>query len=131
MVALPQLAAPPAATVLLTEDDGEIRDLLAGFLGDLGYRVLAAGDAAEALRLFETHGEIALLLTDVRLPGGTTGFALARQAQRRRPELKIIYASGHARMGERLEPGELLGPLLAKPFRLAELRRQIETALRA
>ena len=129
MVALAQLAAPQTATVLLTEDDPEIRDLIATFLGDLGYRVLAAADAAEALRLFERHGEIALLLTDVTLPGGTTGFALARQAHRRRPELKVIYASGHPRGGERPDPRDLLGPFLAKPFRLTELQRQIETAL--
>lgn len=130
MVALRQLAAPQTATVLLTEDDPDIRDLISAFLGGLGYRVLAAGDAAEALRLFEAHGEIHLLLTDVTLPGGTTGFALARQAHRQRPALKVIYASGHARMGERPAPHELLGPLLTKPFRLAELKRQIETVLR-
>jgi CheY-like chemotaxis protein len=131
MVALAKLAAPQTATVLLTEDDPDIRDLIAAFLGGLGYRVLEAADAAEALRLFEAHGEIALLLTDVTLPGGTTGFALARQAHRRRPELKIIYASGHARGGEPADPRELLGPFLAKPFRLAELQRQVETALQA
>jgi CheY-like chemotaxis protein len=130
MVALRKLAAPQTATVLLTEDDPDIRDLIAAFLGGLGYRVLEAADAAEALRLVESHSEIALLFTDVTLPGGTTGFALARQAHRRRPELKVIYASGHARGGEPPDPRELLGPFLAKPFRLAELQRQIETVLR-
>ena len=131
MVALRKLAVPKTATVLITEDDPDIRDLLAAFVADLGYRVLAAADAAEALRLFESHSEIALLLTDVTLPGGTTGFALAREVRRQRPALKVIYASGHARGHERPDPRELLGPLLAKPFRLAELQRQIETALRA
>jgi CheY-like chemotaxis protein len=131
MVAVTKRAAPQAATVLVTEDEPDIRDLISAFLGGLGYRVLAAADAAEALRLLEAHGEIALLLTDVTLPGGTTGFALAREAQRQRPELKVIYASGHARGRERPAPHELLGPLLAKPFRLAELQRQIETALQA
>jgi len=130
MVALRKLAAPQTATVLLTEDDPDIRDLIAAFLGGLGYRVLEAADAAEALRLVESHSEIALLFTDVTLPGGTTGFALARQAHRRRPELKVIYASGHACGGEPPDPRELLGPFLAKPFRLAELQRQIETVLR-
>lgn len=130
MVAVTKVTAPPTTTVLLTEDDSDIRDLISAFLSDLGYRVLAAADAAEALRLLEAHGEVALLLTDVVLPGGTTGFALARQAHRQRPELKIIYASGHARLGERPAPHELLGPFLAKPFRLAELKRQIERVLR-
>jgi len=131
MAARTKLAAPQTATVLLTEDDGDVRDLVSGFLGDLGYRVLTAADAAEALRLVEAHGEIALLLTDVTLPGGTTGFALALEAHRQRPALKVIYASGHLRLGERPDPNELLGPLLAEPFRLAELKRQIETVLRA
>ena len=131
MVALRKLAAPRTATVLLTEDDPDIRDLIAAFLDGLGYRVLEAADAAEALRLLEAHGETDLLLTDVTLPGGTTGFALARQAQRQRPALKVIYTTGHARGRDRPEPQELLGPLLAKPFRLAELKRQIETMLPA
>ena len=131
MAARRKPAAPPTATVLLTEDDPDIRELLSAFLGGLGYTVLEAADAAEALRLFESHGEIALLVTDVTLPGGTTGFALARQAQRQRPALKVIYASGHASAGEPPAPHELLGPFLAKPFRLAELQRQIETVLRA
>ena len=131
MAVLTKLAESQTATVLLTEDDPDIRDLVSSFLGSLGYRVLAAADAAEALRLFEAHGEIALLLTDITLPGGTTGFALAREAHRQRPGLKVIYASGHARGRDRPEPHDLLGPLLAKPFRLAELQRQIERALRA
>ena len=131
MVALRKRAAPRTATVLLTEDDPDIRELVSSFLRGLGYRVLTAADAKEALRLFDAHAEIALLLTDVTLPGGTTGFALARQVQRRRPELKVIYASGHTRGGEPPDPHELLGPFLAKPFRLAELQRQIETVLRA
>ena len=131
MVALPQLAAPPIATVLLTEDDSDIRELVSAFLGDLGYRVLAAADAAAALRLFESHTEIALLVTDVTLPGGTTGFALAREAQRRRPGIKVIYTSGHTRRCDWPGRDALLGPFLTKPFRLAELQRQIETVLRA
>lgn len=129
MVALRKLAPSPATTVLLTEDDPDIRELVSSFLGDLGYRVLAAADAEEAVRLFETHAEIALLLTDVTLPGGTTGFTLARQIHRRRPGLKIIYASGHMRGSDWPGRDALLGPLLAKPFRLAELQRQIEVAL--
>jgi CheY-like chemotaxis protein len=129
MVALRELVPPEAATVLLTEDDPDIRELVAAFLDDLGYLVLAAADAQEALRLFDAHEEIALLLTDVTLPGGTTGFTLARQAQRRRPGLKVIYASGHMRAGDWPDPDEMLGPLLTKPFRLGDLQRQIESAL--
>ena len=129
MAARRKPAASKTTTVLLTEDDQDIRELVSSFLGDLGYLVLAAADAEEALRLLDTHGDIALLLTDVTLPGGTTGFVLARQAHRRRPDLKIIYASGHTRGGERPGPHELLGPFLTKPFRLTELQRQIETVL--
>jgi CheY-like chemotaxis protein len=129
MVALSGFAGADAATVLLTEDDPDIRELVAAFLDGLGYRVLAAADAEEALRLFDAHAEIALLLTDVTLPGGTTGFTLARQAYRRRPGLKVIYASGHLRAGDWPGADELLGPLLAKPFRLGELQRRIESAL--
>jgi CheY-like chemotaxis protein len=129
MVAVRKLAASPLATVLLTEDDPDIRQLISTFLRDLGYRVLAAADAEEALRLFDAHREIALLLTDVTLPGGTTGFGLARQAHRRRPATKVIYASGHMRGDDWPGRDQLLGPLLMKPFRLAELQRHVEAAL--
>jgi CheY-like chemotaxis protein len=129
MAALSKLAASETATILLTEDDPDIRELVSAFLGYLGYLVLAAADAQEALRLFDAHDEIALLLTDVTLPGGTTGFALARQAHRRRPGIKVIYASGHVLGGDWPGPDELLGPFLMKPFRLADLQRQIEAAL--
>jgi CheY-like chemotaxis protein len=129
MAALRKPAPSKTTTVLLTEDDPDIRELVSSFLGDLGYFVLAAADAEEALRLLEAHGDIALLLTDVTLPGGTTGFALAWQAHHRRPDLKVIYTSGHTRGSERPRPNELLGPFLTKPFRLTELQRQIETVL--
>jgi len=124
-----KLAPSETATVLLTEDDPDVRELVSAFLRDLGYVVLAAADAQEALRLLDAHEEIALLLTDVTLPGGTTGFTLARQANGRRPGIKVIYASGHMRVGDWPGPDELLGPLLTKPFRLGDLQRRIESAL--
>ena len=64
---------------------------------DAGYQVLEAGDADEALRFFETNAEIALLFTDVSMPGSMDGSDLARQVAARWPGVGIIVASGRSR----------------------------------
>jgi CheY-like chemotaxis protein len=126
-----KLAHDEPATILFTEDEGAIRDMVAAFLSDLGYRVLAAADATDALRVLDEHHEIALLLTDVTLPGLTTGFALAEQVHRKHPAIKIIYTTGHVREIDWPGWDRLLGTLLMKPYRLRDLRRHVEAALHA
>jgi PAS domain S-box-containing protein len=105
------------ATILLTEDEDDVRELLDEMLVSHGYRVLVAANAAEALtRAGEFHGKIDLLLTDVVMPGGT-GRDLARKLAAVRPEMRVLYMSGYpehgAAPGSVLEPGV---PFLPKPF---------------
>lgn len=130
MAVVKRLEATSIPTILLAEDESGIRDLVTEFLTDAGYYVLTAADGKEALRLLGEHPEIALLFTDIRLAGGTTGFSLAWQARARNPSLKVIYATGHICAAD--WPGRrlLLGALLMKPFRLSDLRCHIEIALR-
>ncbi len=66
-------------------------------LEELGYRVLAAPDGNAALRLLHAHRDIALLFTDIGLPGGMNGRQLADDALRRRASLKVLFTSGYAR----------------------------------
>ena len=62
-----------------------------------GYRVVEAADGVEALRVWqEHHGEVALLLTDLVMPGGTSGIELARRLESEQPRLKVIYTSGYS-----------------------------------
>lgn len=82
------------ATILVVEDEVLIRMVLTHHLRSCGYRVLEASDATEAMQVLRSDHAIDLLLTDVGLPGGITGFEIARRARRRRPELAIIIASG-------------------------------------
>ncbi len=131
MGALQKSVADADIAILLVEDDHDVRDMVAAFLDDLGYRVLTAARGDEALELLDRHPEIALLVTDIMLPGGTNGFALAHRARRHHPELKVIYATGHVRREDWLAWDHVSDPLLNKPFRLAQLRQRIEEALRS
>jgi CheY-like chemotaxis protein len=117
-------------TILVVEDDVDVRGLTVRLLGTLGYRVLEAGSATAALKLIDDSPIITLMLTDVVLPGGTNGRHLAEQARAKLPMLKIVYMSGYTENAilhhGRLDPGVLL---LQKPFRRAELAEKIRAAL--
>jgi two-component system, cell cycle sensor histidine kinase and response regulator CckA len=81
-------------TVLVVEDEEGLRELARKLLQRRGYTVLVAGNADEALRLFEQNPSIDLLLTDVVMPGAS-GPQLTRQLIEQRPGLKVIYMSGY------------------------------------
>ncbi|PPQ31286.1 hypothetical protein CCS01_17590 [Rhodopila globiformis] len=117
-------------TILVVEDEPAVRDYSASSLRELGYRVLSAGDGKAALRLLARDPAIALLFTDVGLPGGMTGSQLADAARAQRPDLKVVYTTGYARNaivhGGVLDPGT---EMLPKPFSLATLAAKIRTVL--
>jgi len=119
--------APPL--ILLVEDEPLVRETAAEMLRVLGYRAVAAADGNEALSRLADHPDVALLFTDVVMPGGLSGFALARTAHRLRPELKVIYATGYAEetIDHRGRPGD--GPLIRKPYRLADLADALRRTL--
>ena len=92
----PVLIKPKGETLLVVEDEPILLLLVQGILQRNGFSVLAAGNAAEALQLWERHrNEIDLLLTDISLPDGMGGRELAEQLLVQKPELKVIYASGY------------------------------------
>jgi two-component system cell cycle sensor histidine kinase/response regulator CckA len=101
-------------TILVVEDDRALRDLLRITLEGSGYSVLAAADAAEALRLAEPPGRaIALLVSDVTMPG-MTGPDLARRLRASRAGLEVLLVSGYSRDSQPLDPRVAF---LQKPFR--------------
>ena len=118
-------------TILLCEDDEDVRAYSAEVLRDLGYNVLEAADGPSALRLLDDHDEqIHLLFTDVVLPGGMTGAELAKEAVKRRPELRLLFTTGYARNAivhhGRLDPGV---ELITKPFSYVELAARVRDIL--
>jgi len=114
----------------VAEDDPDVRSFTVEMLRELGYRVVEAMDGHAAVRLLDAHREIALLFTDVGLPGGMNGRQLADEAQRRRSGLKVLFTSGYARNAilhhGRLEAGV---ELIVKPFNFATLAARVRRIL--
>ena len=103
-------------TILVVEDEAMVREIVVLELMDAGFRVREAEDGVEAVRLIEAGEPFDALLTDIRLPGGIDGLAVAEVARRARPTLPVIYASGFSPDPLRLVPG---GRLFAKPVGMA------------
>ncbi len=123
---------PPAATVLLVEDEPTVREIAREILQTGGYRVLEAKDGAEALRIAEEAREpFSLLLTDLVLPD-TTGLELAERLRKRFPELKVLLTSGYT--AQTLDIHGLTRSRVAflpKPFRSVDLLRKVRAVLEA
>jgi signal transduction histidine kinase len=117
-------------TVLILEDDDEVRTYSGEILRELGYRVLEAHDGPSALRLLERQPKVDLLFSDVVLPGGMTGAQVAAQARTLRPDLKVLFTTGYARNAiihhGRLDKGV---QLITKPFSFAELAEKVRDVL--
>ena len=109
-------------TILVVDDDPDVRDYAISVLEDFGYRVLSAADGEASLSLLENDGAIDVLFTDVVMPG-INGFEVARRAVARSPRLKVLFASGYA---TDLTPA---GRLLKKPYRPQQLTREIAALL--
>jgi CheY-like chemotaxis protein len=124
--------APRAAsgeTILVVEDDANVRAYSTETLRSLGYRVVEAQDARTALEALNAHPEIRLLFTDVGLPG-LNGRELADEARLRRPGLPVLFTSGYTRDAVILSGAEGSDlQLLAKPFTVEQLASSIRQAM--
>jgi PAS domain S-box-containing protein len=119
-----------AETILVVEDDEDVREGAVALLRDLGYRVLKAKDGASAMGVIESGLPIDLLFTDVVMPGPVRSPDLARTAKERLPNLAVLFTSGYTENaivhGGRLDRGvELLG----KPYSREQLARKIRHVL--
>ena len=117
--------------ILVVDDEPQVRQFSVDALTELGYRVLEADGAAEALKRIDAHPEIALLFTDIVMPD-VNGRKLAEAARQRRPDLKILYTTGYTRNAVVhngvVDPGvELLG----KPYTVEQLAAKIRAVLEA
>jgi CheY-like chemotaxis protein len=113
------------AMVLIAEDDPLVRDVAEGMIHDSNHQTLLAGDVDEALHILREPAEIHVLFTDIRLKDAIYGGCdLARHARELRPDIKIMYATGHFedRLKSLLIPD---APLLLKPYSYDQLSRAI------
>ena len=118
-------------TILVVEDDPDLRLYMETVLKRLGYSVVVAVNGADALAKLRESGHIDLLFSDVVLPGGMSGKDVADRALAMRPSIKVLFTSGYAedRIGRdgQLDPGV---ELLPKPFTREALARRLHHMLR-
>jgi CheY-like chemotaxis protein len=114
--------------VLVAEDDPQVGLLASEMLQQIGHRAILVGTAEAALGALAEGAAVDLLLTDVMMPGGMDGIALAEEARRQRPDLPVLLSSGYAGAPARVAAAGF--PLLRKPFSLEELGAAIGRARR-
>jgi len=116
-------------TILVVEDDARVRRVTTMRLRSLGYRVMEANNGTAAMALLTAHPEIAMIFTDVVMPGGMTGDELADAALAVRGDIKVLFTSGYAEPAIARQ-GLGAGAWLKKPYTAAELAEKIRGILR-
>jgi CheY-like chemotaxis protein len=112
-------------TILIAEDDADVRKFVSSILQDRGFHVIAVADAAQALSRARTYpGEINVLVTDIEM-GKVDGFDLRERLLQERPKVKVVVMSG--RLGEDFEPNDF--PVLRKPCSPAELLETVQNLI--
>jgi PAS domain S-box-containing protein len=119
-------------TILVVEDNEDVRNYSSETLREIGYQVVEAPNARVALQMLENHPGVVVMFTDIGLPGGMNGRQLAEEARKHRPDLKVLFTTGYARNaivhGGRLDPGV---ELLTKPFTQAALAEKLRDIIDA
>jgi CheY-like chemotaxis protein len=121
---------PQEATIMVVEDDADVRALTVTMLKSIGYAVLEAGRGDDAIDILRKDGPADLLLTDVVLPGALNGRDLAGKMTEIFPNIGVLYMSGYTENSiihhNRLDEGVVL---LQKPFRRADLAQKVSAVL--
>ena len=123
------MSAENKKTILVVDDEPEIRKLVGAMVGQFGYNVLTADSGEHALTLYKNHGPVELLITDVVAPG-MSGPMLADKLTEQQPGLRVLFISGydntHVVQKYVVEKGHAL---LAKPFTVEELKTKMAELL--
>jgi len=122
--------APGNETILIAEDEPQVRALAVASLQERGYNVIDTGSAAEALAVLERDIPIQLLLTDIVMPGAMTGKELAEEALKRRPNIRVLFTSGYADASVMRNGLVSTGArFLSKPYRSGQLAAEVRALL--
>jgi CheY-like chemotaxis protein len=116
-------------TILVVEDDVRVRKVTTARLRRLGYQVIEAENGIAALAMLAGNPEVAMIFTDVVMPGGISGDELAEAALTARPDIKILFTSGYAEPAIARQ-GLGAGAWLKKPYTAAEPAETIHDILR-
>ncbi|WP_167359725.1 ATP-binding protein [Phytopseudomonas flavescens] len=125
-----QAPARSQGTVMIVDDEAAIRDLASETLTDVGFHVIKAATAADALQRLDSLADLDLLVTDIGLAGVTGGDALARAAVEANPGLKVLFISGFSESAAptaSFQEGQ--ARLLFKPFSMGEFKATVEQLL--
>ena len=116
----------PLGSVLLVEDDPNVRIINRKMLQSMGVRVIEATNAIQAIDILGAADDVELLFTDVVMPGGRDGRWLAEQSRKLRPDIRVLLCSGYARgrvKNNDLRPGQVA--FISKPFTKEQLSKEI------
>jgi DNA-binding NtrC family response regulator len=106
----------PSSTVLVVDDDDDVRALAVAILHDAGFRAIPATNGDAALTMLQNGLVVDLLFTDIVMPGGLDGFSLAYEARQVQPDIQVLYTTGFTSL-----PKEVMkrvpGRMLPKPYR--------------
>ena len=116
-------------TVLVVEDEPLVRMDISDQLQDLGFKVLEAAHAAEAVEMLEANTDIQIVFTDIDMPGGMDGLMLAAAVRKHRPPIKIIVTSGRRKVQLADIPAE--SRFFGKPYGAGEVAAAINEMLAA
>ena len=119
--------ATPPPLVLVVEDNDLLRLYATDMLEENGFSVLAAENAADALKIFESRKDVRLLFTDIQMPGKLDGMDLARQVHARWPSVLLVITSGQVRPARAEIPDD--GRFVAKPYRPGDVLTQVNNLL--
>ena len=114
------------ATILIVEDEKQVRVFAESYLRRQGHRTMSAASVEEALALLDAVGGVDVLFSEMRLKGDAlAGVRLAKQAARRRPGMKVVYAAEHA-VSDGLKPLLVASAaVLAKPYGVSDLKNAV------
>jgi PAS domain S-box-containing protein len=119
-------SADVQGTVLVVEDSRDVADVTSSLLDQLGFRVVRAENAAEALRHLQQGIEVDLVFSDIVMPGAMDGLALAHICQERFPQIPVLLTSGYSDAAQAAD-GQF--EILRKPFELSALENAIQGAI--
>jgi DNA-binding NtrC family response regulator len=110
----------------VVEDNAEVGDVTASLVEQLGYRTMRAESATDALNLLQQGEKIDLVLSDVVMPGGMNGIALAQEIGNHYPRIPVLLTSGYSDV---VQTAGAQFAILRKPFQLAALEKSVREAL--
>jgi CheY-like chemotaxis protein len=117
-------------SILVVDDNADVRSTAVEMLSSLGYRVYGAGAGTEALHIAAQHPEIALLFSDLMLPGGMSSVSLLRQLRLAHPHIRELFTSGFSDSviaHRSVFDGSI--DVMPKPYQLNDLARRVRVAL--